>query len=267
MMRALWTAGLGMNAQQLNVDVISNNLANVNTTAYKRQRPEFKDLLYETMDRAYVLNNSGKPVNLQVGHGTTISATARDYSPGNYENTGNYLDFAVNGEGFFMVRGPKGDINYTRDGSFKVSVTDDGTKLVTSEGYPVLDDTGNDIILSINPSELQVSESGELSYMDKTTSTSVSLGQTIGVVQFPNQEGLESIGSNLYATTSATGTPISNADAENKSVVMQKYLESSNVQIVDEMVKLIVAQRAYEINSKAVQSADEMLGMANNLRR
>ncbi len=267
MMRALWTAGLGMSAQQMNVDVISNNLANVNTTGYKKERPEFKDLLYQTMDRAYMLNGSGKPVNLQVGLGTTISATARDFAPGNFENTGNNLDMAIDGDGFFMIRGPKGDINYTRTGNFKVSISEDGNKLVTSDGYPVLDEAGNDIFLTVSPSALDISDNGELSYMDKATGTSVSLGQTIGIVQFPNQQGLESIGSNLYAATSACGEPIYNADSEEPAIIKQKFLESSNVQIVDEMVKLIIAQRAYEINSKAVQSADEMLGMANNLRR
>lgn len=267
MMRALWTAGLGMTGQQFNVDVISNNLANVNTTSYKKERAEFKDLLYETMDRAYVLNDSGKPVNLQVGHGSTVVATVKDFSPGNFEKTDNPLDFAIDGNGFFMVKGPKGDIVYTKDGSFKLSVTEEGNMLTTSEGYPVLDDTGSEIIFSVSPSKLQISGDGELSYTDSATGTTVPLGQRIGLVQFPNVQGLESIGGNLYAMTSASGEPVNDMDTDDRSVIMQSYLESSNVQVVEEMVKLIVAQRAYEINSKAVQSADEMLGIANNLRR
>ncbi|MDP4093808.1 MAG: flagellar basal-body rod protein FlgG [Bacillota bacterium] len=267
MMRALWTAGLGMNAQQMNVDVISNNLANVNTTSYKTERAEFKDLLYETMQRASLMNGSGKPVNLQVGLGTTVSDTERDFSPGNMENTGNPLDFAINGEGFFTVQGPKGDTEYTKDGSFKISVTDGGNMLTTSDGYPVLDDTGNPIVFTINPNDLQVNENGELGYMDPTAKTYVSLGQNLGIVQFPNKEGLLNEGGNLYSATSASGDPVADSEQDDKSLVMQKFLESSNVQIVNEMVKLIVAQRAYETNSKAVQSADEMLGMANNLRR
>ena len=121
MMRALWTAASGMLAQQMNVDVISNNLANVNTTAYKKERIEFKDLLYETMDRARVLADGGKPVNLQVGHGTTAVATLKDFQSGSPEETGNPLDFFIDGDAFFMIQGPTGDINYTRDGSFKIS--------------------------------------------------------------------------------------------------------------------------------------------------
>ena len=121
-------------------------LSNVNTTGYKTERAEFKDLLYETIERANVLNGSGKPVNLQVGHGTAVMATVKNYGPGNVEKTDNPLDFAIDGEGFFTVQGPKGDVVYTRDGSFKVSVTEEGKKLTTSDGYSVLDDTGNKIV-------------------------------------------------------------------------------------------------------------------------
>lgn len=266
MMRALWTAGSGMTAQQLNVDVISNNLANVNTTGYKKQRVEYEDLLYETLARANVLDGNGKPVNLQVGHGTTAVATARSFTPGNLDKTDNPLDFAIDGDGFFMVQGPKGQINYTRDGSFKLSPVDGGNKLVSSDGFPVLDDSGNEIIFNIDTSKLNVSSDGEFSYMDENGET-VSLGQKLGLVKFENPAGLESIGMNLYATTSASGQPILDSELGDKSVVCQKFLESSNVQVVEEMVRLIIAQRAYEINSKAIQSADEMLQLANNLRR
>jgi len=268
MMKALWTAGSGMIAQQFNVDVISNNLANVNTTAYKKDRAEFKDLLYETMERAYVLEGNGRPVNLQVGHGTTVSATVKDFRTGSFERTDNPLDFAIDGDGFFTVLGPNGEVVYTRDGSFKLSVSDYEVKLTTSDGYPVLDDMGNEIIFSsdFNVSKLIVSTDGELSYIDET-GTPVSLGQTLGIVSFPNRHALENIGGNLYAWTSACGEPIYNYDALNKSMVNQNFLESSNVQVVEEMVKLIVAQRAYELSSKAIQSADEMLSQANNLKR
>ena len=267
MMRALWTAGSGMIAQQFNVDTISNNLANVNTTAYKKMRAEFKDLLYDTLERAYLLNNTGKPVNLQVGHGATVSATARSFAQGNFEKTDNPLDVAINGDAFFTVRGPKGDVIYTKDGSFKVTVTEEGKKLTTSEGYYVLDDAGNDIIIDVDLSKLKISENGDLSYFDDASGATVSLGQKIGLVQFPNVQGLENIGGNFYARTPAAGDPVNDSEQANRSLLMQGFLESSNVQVVEEMVKLIVAQRAYEINSKAIQSADEMLGMANNLRR
>lgn len=266
MMRALWTAGSGMKAQQFNVDVISNNLANVNTTSYKKQRAEFKDLLYETLGRAYMLEGMGKPVNLQVGHGTMPVATVKDFSMGPMEMTNNPLDFAIEGDAFFMVLGPRGDIVYTRDGSFKLSITDEGKKLTTADGYPVLDDMGSEIIFNVDVSKLEVSTEGELSYRDET-GVMVPLGQRIGLVKFENREGLESIGRNLYAETSASGYPIPDGEIGEKSVLHQKFLEASNVQVVEEMVKLIVAQRAYELNSKAIQSSDEMLGMANNLRR
>lgn len=266
MMRALWTAASGMIAQQFNVDVISNNLSNVNTTAYKKERVEFKDLLYETMDRARVIDGQGKPVNLQVGHGTTAVATVKNFESGNPEQTGGVLDFAIDGEGFFMVQGPKGDINYTRDGSFKISISEAGKMLTTSDGFPVLDDTGNTIIIGVDLSKLKVSQEGDLSYIDENGIT-VPLGQRLGVVKFENREGLESIGRNLYAANEATGAPIPDAEYGSLSLINQGFLESSNVQTVEEMVKLIVAQRAYELSSKAIQSSDEMLGIANNLRR
>jgi len=269
-MRALWTAGSGMKAQQFNVDVISNNLANVNTTGYKKERVEFKDLLYETMGRAYVLDGSGKPVNLQVGHGTAVSATVRNFDSGNVDKTDSTLDFAIEGEGFFTVLGPKGSVQYTKDGSFKISVTEDGLrKLTTSDGYAVLDDSEQEIVFDseVDISKFVVSTQGLMSYIDKEGAT-VSLDQTIGVVNFPNKYALEAIGRNLFSKNSATGEPIqANEDTAGKSLINQGFLEASNVQVVDEMVKLIIAQRAYEINSKAIQSSDDMLQIANNLRR
>lgn len=266
MMRALWTAASGMKAQQYYVDVIANNLANVNTTSFKKDRVEFKDLLYETMDRARVLDGDSKPVNLQVGHGTNIVATTKDFAKGNFEKTDNPLDFAIDGEGFFTVLGPTGRTAYTRDGSFKISVTEDGNKLTTADGLQVLDQNGNEIFLDMDISKLSVSSSGDLSYTDETGSI-VELGQAIGLVKFPNRFGLESIGKNLYYDNSATGQPVADTEMGDKSSIIQNFVESSNVQVVEEMVKLIAAQRAYEINSKAIQSSDEMLGIANNLRR
>ena len=266
MMNSLWTAASGMQAQQLTVDVISNNLANVNTTAFKKDRVEFKDLLYDTLDRASMLNNQGKPVNLQVGHGTTAVATVKDFTEGSPQETGNPLDFYIDGEGFFTVQGPKGDVNYTRDGSFKTTVTDQGKMLTTSDGYPVLDDTGNPIIFSSDMSSFTVAQDGTITYTDSTGAT-VPLGQTIGIVNFENRSGLESIGDNLYASNDATGDPVPDADSSTKSLINQNFLEASNVQTVEEMVNLIEAQRAYELNSKAIQSTDDMMSMANNLRK
>ncbi|AUG56080.1 MAG TPA: flagellar basal-body rod protein FlgG [Ruminiclostridium sp.] len=266
MMRALWIASSGMKAQQFNVDVISNNLSNVNTTGYKKERAEFKDMLYETLTRASVLDGEGRPVNLQVGHGAVTAATSKNFQMGNLERTDNPLDFAIDGDGFFMVAGRGGEIVYTRDGSFKISVTDFGNMLTTSDGYPVLDENGMEIIIDVDISRLSVREDGELSYTDEEGNV-VSLGQRIGLVKFPNRYGLESIGNNNYAITPASGQPVPDDQMGKRSSIRQNFLESSNVQVVEEMVKLIVAQRAYEINSKAIQSADDMLGIANNLKR
>jgi flagellar basal-body rod protein FlgG len=266
MMRALWTAASGMHAQQTTVDVIANNLANVNTVAYKKQRIEFKDLLYETLDRARVLPEGGKPVNLQVGHGTMMVATVRDFGKGSPEETGNLLDFYIDGDAFFMVEGPSGEILYTRDGSFKISMTDMGKMLTTSDGYAVLDETGLPIILDFELSALQVSQNGEITYRDED-GLSVPTGQYIGLVCFENRNGLEAVGRNFYRATQAAGEPVLSIESMQTSILMQNFLEASNVKTVEEMVKLIVAQRAYELNSKAIQSSDEMLGIANNLRR
>lgn len=250
----------------MTVDVISNNLANVNTTAYKKQRIEFKDLLYETMDRARVLEEGGKPVNLQVGHGTMAAATVRDFEKGSPEETGNPLDLYIDGDAFFMIQGPNDEINYTRDGSFKLSITDEGKMLTTSDGYAVLDESGQPIIFDADLSDLTISQNGEICYTDEDGAT-VSTGQYIGLVYFDNKNGLEAIGRNLYRATEAAGEPVLAADSTQTSMIMQNYLESSNVKTVEEMVKLIVAQRAYELSSKAIQSSDEMLSIANNIKR
>ncbi len=266
MMRALWTSASGMLAQQMNVDVIANNLANVNTTAYKKERIEFKDLLYETMSRGYVMEDGGRPVNLQVGHGTTAVATLKDFETGSPEETGNPLDFFIDGEAFFMVQGPTGEVNYTRDGSFKVSITDMGKMLTTSEGYAVLDEMETPIYIDVDLSQLKVSQNGEVSYIDED-GLYIPTGQIIGLVYFENRAGLESMGGNLYEETQASGFPIMAMESAQVSLLNQNFIESSNVKTVEEIVKLIVAQRAYELNSKAIQSSDEMLSIANNLKR
>ena len=267
MMRALWTAGLGMMSQQFNVDVISNNLANVNTTAYKEERAMFKDLLYETMERAHILENQGTPVNLQVGSGAVPVATVRNFETGSFEKTDGALDFAIDGDAFFMVLGPRGQINYTRDGNFHLSMTEMGKMLTTADGYPVLDEFESEIYLDdIDISSLNVTEEGDLTYTDEDGLV-VPLGYRIGLVKFENREGLEKIGANLYGMTSASGMPLRDDEFGKRSILLKGYLEASNVQVVEEMVKLIVAQRAYELNSKAVQASDEMIGMANALKR
>jgi flagellar basal-body rod protein FlgG len=266
MMRSLWTAASGMKAQQFNVDVISNNLSNVNTTGFKKERVEFKDILYETIESAYNVNGTGQPVSLQVGHGAVAIATVKNFLPGNFERTDNPLDFAIDGNGFFAVEGPKGDVVYTRDGSFKITVNENGKQLTTADGFPVLDDFGNPIYFDVDLNKINVSPQGGFSYVDED-GVAIDLGFKLGLVKFENINGLESMGGNFYVQTSASGQPLINEDVGKLSTVQQFFLESSNVQVVEEMVKLIVAQRAYELSSKAIQTSDEMLSLANNLKR
>jgi flagellar basal-body rod protein FlgG len=268
MLRSLSTAGQGMLAQQLNIDVISNNLANVNTTGFKKERLEFKDMLYETMQKAYMLDGGGKPVNLQVGLGVAAVATVKNFATGNFEKTDNPLDFAIEGEGFFKVKGAKGDTVYTRDASFKVSLSPEGNKITTSEGYPVLDENDQEILLNnFNVSEMIVSNTGEVNYLDKETGSVNPTGQKFGLVKFQNKFGLESIGNNFYGVTTASGAPVADGELGERTTINQNFLEASNVQVVEEMIKLIVAQRAYDVNSKSIQTADDMLNTANNLKR
>ena len=273
MMRSLWTAASGMITQQHNVDSISNNLANVNTVGYKKERMEFKPLLYETMKRADLdpANQKGSPVNLQVGHGVRPIAVSRLFTMGNLQRTDNPQDFAIEGDGFFMVQRDYDSVFYTKDGSFKLSPMEDGSlMLVTSEGYPILG-VDDDIII-IPPdvvfTDINVDDTGAFFYVDEFGAL-VNLDIQIKMVQFPNPQGLEGIGSNLLAQTIASGRPLSEADGEvnRKSRLIQGALEMSNVQVADEMISLIVAQRAYDLNSKAINTSDDMLQTANNLKR
>lgn len=271
MMRALWTAASGMTSQQMNVDTISNNLSNVNTTAYKKERMEFKSLLYQTMKTANEDPAHTRPVNLQVGHGVRPIATARAFTQGNVTSTGSALDLAIDGQGFFAIQMGEDNIAYTKDGSFKLSVNEDGEQmLVTSEGYPLLDvsDTPINIPEEVAISSLQIDRDGNLSYINPEGDIE-ELDIRIDVVQFSNVQGLEAIGGNLFKRTPASGEPIkeSEGDVTVSSGLIQGFLERSNVSVADEMVDLIVAQRAYELNSKAIQTADDMLQNANNLKR
>ncbi len=260
-MRALWTAASGMKAQQLNVDTISNNLANVNTTGYKKQRVEFKDLFYETLNK----NNDSRPVNLEIGHGVMPMATMRSFERGSFEQTNNDLDFAVDGEGFFVVRDANDNWSYTKDGSFKLSVDDGGgTYLTTSDGYYVQGDVG-DIEFGDDVKEITVNEFGMINVIRQGEEEPEEIGQLM-LVRFANPAGLEGLGKNLYKETPASGEFFEGFEGD-AGKIMQGFLESSNVAVVEEMVKLITAQRAYEVNSKSIQTADQMLEQANNLRR
>lgn len=271
MMRSLWTAASGMTAQQVSIDTISNNLANVNTTGYKKETTEFKSLLYQTIQEQSTDNEgNAKPVGIQVGLGVRNSAITSQYTQGTMTETGNQFDFAVQGDGFFMVKLPDGTTGYTRNGSFQLALGTDGLTLATSEGYPVLDSTGNPIVLesTINTSDLTFDQYGKLLYKD-ANGNDTEMGIQIGLANFNNPAGLNKESSSILTQTAASGEPrIQGTDANLKpSKIFNKYLESSNVQAVDEMVSLIVTQRAYEFNSKAITASDEMLQQANNLRR
>ncbi|WP_425447997.1 flagellar basal-body rod protein FlgG [Dethiothermospora halolimnae] len=265
MNRSLWTAASGMRGQQLNIDTISNNLANVNTTSYKKQRVEFKDLLYSTIKRTNLNDNQGRPVNLEVGHGVMPVATTKDFANGSPVETQNPLDVAIDGGGFFAVATPNEEIRFTRDGSFKLSVDDGERILTTSEGYYILTEDEDVITVEEGMTDLNVDQLGNVTARNEDGEIE-ELGR-LAIIDFPNPQGLLSDGSNLYKTTEATGEPIFVEADQMKSKVLQGYLESSNVQIVEEMVKMITAQRAYEINSKSIQTTDEMMQQANNLKR
>ncbi|WP_099469160.1 flagellar basal-body rod protein FlgG [Konateibacter massiliensis] len=270
MLRTLWTAASGMTAQQTAVDTIANNLANVNTTGYKSESAEFKSLLYQTIQtKTTSANGENKPIGAQVGLGVRNSSITSHYTQGALTETGTNSDLAVSGDGFFAVRGEDGNTYYTRNGSFQFGLGANGIILATSEGYPVLNSAGNVISVpaTYNAANITVDTSGQLFYKN-ADGTTTNLNVKVGLYQFSNPAGLLKQGDSLYQVSDASGAAINEATNANvtKSKVVQGYLEASNVEIADEMVNLIVAQRAYEMNSKAIQSADTMMQQANNLR-
>ena len=260
MIRALYSAAAGMTSQQLNLDVISNNLANVNTTGFKKSKIEFQDLLYQTARSAGAEQGGGTqlPTGLQVGHGSRAIATSKIFTTGELTQTGERLDLALQGDGFFEVQLPNGTRAYTRDGAFKTA--SDG-RVTTSEGLVL---QGGFQPIPAGTSAISIAPNGEVTLKGANGNTSF----RIQTVRFANPSGLESVGRNLYRETNASGTPENGNPGENGfGEVQQGYLELSNVKVVEEMVNMMVAQRAYEINSKAVQAADEMMQQGNNLRR
>lgn len=262
MMRALWTAGTGMVAQQANIDVISNNLANVNTTGFKKSRTDFQDLMYQTIRQAGATTgpDTQLPTGIQVGHGVRQVATQKIYTLGNFQSTGNQLDVAIEGDGFFQITMPDGTLNYTRDGAFK---RDSAGRMVTSEGY-VLEPQ---ITIPEGTTEISISSDGRVTATIPNQTAGQDLGQ-IQLARFINPAGLESVGRNLLKETAASGAPVvSNPGSDGAGTLVQKYLEMSNVQVVEEMVNMIVAERAYEMNSKAITTCDSMLEVAANLKR
>ncbi|MGP8202015.1 MAG: flagellar basal-body rod protein FlgG [Limisphaerales bacterium] len=260
MLRALYSAATGMEAQQLNLDVISNNLANVNTTGYKKSKIEFQDLLYENirMPGAEQGNGLQLPTGVNIGHGTRVVATNQVFTEGELTQTGERLDVAIQGDGFFQVTMPDGTLAYTRDGSFKVNAQGDVT---TSDGLTVQNGFQP---IPAGTTAVNISANGQVT----TTTSTGSQNFQVTLVRFANPAGLQNIGHNLYLETTASGTPeTGNPDENGYGSLQQGYLEMSNVSVVEEMVNMIVAQRAYEVNSKAVQASDEMMQQSNNLKR
>ncbi len=271
MVRSLWTAATGMIAQQTNIDTIANNLSNVNTQGYKTQVNEFKTLLYQTLQsRTTSANGEEKPIGAQVGLGVRNSAITTIFKQGNPMASESETDFMIEGKGFFAVRGADGGTYYTRNGNFQFAIANNGYMLANSDGLPVLSSAGQPIVLNNNyiPTNITVDKDGRICYPD-ANNVPQPIGIAIGVYQFNNPAGLDRLENTLYAVSDASGQPINEAtnNAVEKSKVHQKYLEGSNVQVVDEMVNMIVAQRAYELNSKAITTSDEMLQQANNLKR
>lgn len=272
MMRALYTAASGMKAQQTNLDVISNNLANVNSTGYKTSTAEFKSLLYQTLQtRSTSANGDAKPIGAQVGTGTRNASITTQFRQGPLLETANPFGFGIEGEGFFSVMGADGETYYTRNGNFQMAISTGGFMLCTTEGYPVLDSDGMPIEFdkdTYEVSKLVVTSDGIFCYPDEQNNLQ-SLGIRIGVHQVTNPAGFDSVGSTMFKVTDASGEAVEEMDnpALKRSVIRQGRVEGSNVQVADEIVNMIVAQRAYEINSKAIQASDEMLGQANGLRR
>ena len=263
MQRSLYTAATGMQAQQLNVDVTSNNLANVSTAGFKKSRADFHDLMYQTLQAPGMASSEETmvPTGRQVGHGVRTAAIQRIFLQGDYMQTGNELDWAIDGKGFLQVLTPDGETAYTRAGSLKLDV--DG-RIVNSDGYVVLPE----ITVPDDTVQINVGTDGTVTAVQSGDRGAVTeLGQ-VQLAYFANQAGLEAMGRTLYRATEASGDAIIGTPGEDGlGTITQGFLEMSNVDVVDEMVALIVGQRAYEVNSKAVQTSDQMLQTVNNLKR
>jgi flagellar basal-body rod protein FlgG len=266
MVRSLWTGAAGMIGQQANIDVISNNLANVNTHGYRKQRADFEDLIYQTVRVAGTpaTEDTVVPVGVQMGHGVKLADTQRVFSQGNLQQTEVATDMAIAGDGFFRIQMYDGSWAYTRNGNFKV---DSDGRMVNSNGYWLLPD----MVMpeGFLPDKITVTQTGRVSVVVPQIHPSepVDVGQ-IELYRFANPVGLTAVGENLFKMTQASGDPIAGVPGkEGMGTIAHKFLEMSNVQVVQEMVNMIVAQRAYEFNSKAIQTSDNMLGTATSLKR
>ncbi|MBI5429606.1 MAG: flagellar basal-body rod protein FlgG [Nitrosomonadales bacterium] len=254
MIRSLWISKTGLDAQQTQMDVISNNLANVSTSGFKRSRAVFEDLLYQTLRQpgAQSSQQTQLPSGLQIGTGVRPVASERIHTQGNLQLTGNQLDVAIQGAGFFQVQMPDGTTAYTRDGSFQM---DSQGQLVTASGFPIQPA----LTIPANALNVSIGRDGIVSVTQAGVAAPVQVG-SLQVATFINPAGLQSMGDNLYQETASSGTPATNVPGTNGSGLLnQSYVETSNVNVVEELVNMIQTQRAYEINSKAIQTSDQML--------
>jgi flagellar basal-body rod protein FlgG len=261
MIKSLNTAATGMQAQQTNMDTIAHNIANVSTTGFKKHRAEFEDLLYQTIKDpgAATGANSVSPTGVQVGLGVKTAAIHKDFTQGSTNITNAPFDMEIEGKGFFMIKMPNGQIGYTRDGSFKKSAEG---RLVNNNGYAL----EPEIVIPPDATHVEIAGNGQVYVITNNTATPENVGQ-IQVSNFVNPAGLRSLGKNLFFPTPASGDPQVGTPGENQhGAIAQGQLETSNVSIVNEMVEMIRAQRAYETNSKVVQSADQMLQTINTIR-
>jgi flagellar basal-body rod protein FlgG len=262
MFRALWTSASGMTAQQTNLDVISHNMTNVNTVGFKKMRATFQDLVYQTIREpgAPTSPTTRNPSGFQIGLGAYVSDTYGIFTQGNTFQTGNQLDIAIQGDGFFKVVLPDGTIAYTRNGQFRL---DAEGRIVNSDGYPL----DPEIAIPVDAISVGIGADGTVSVLRQGANAVEEVGR-IELAKFVNPAGLRRIGNNLFIQTDASGEPvIDNPGNQGLGTLLQGYLESSNVNIVEEMVNLIIAQRAFEFNTKGITAADEMLGQTANLRR
>ncbi len=262
MIRALFTAASGMRAQQLNVDVIANNLANTNTTGFKSSRADFQDLMYQTLREAGASSSSQTeiPTGIQIGLGSRPAAVQRLFLQGSLQQTQNQLDIAIDGDGFFQILQLNGDVTYTRAGAFKL---DSQGRVVNSDGFPL----EPEVTIPGDAISITIGDDGIVSVLQPGNTTSQQVGQ-IRLVNFANAAGMSGQGRGLFQPTTASGEPVEGIPgSDGLGMLTQGFLEVSNVSVVEEMVNLIIGQRAYEINSRAIQAADEMLQTATNIRR
>lgn len=262
MLRSLFIAATGMEAQKLNIDVIANNLANVNTVGFKKSRSDFQELFYQDLKTPGATSAEGSeiPSGIQIGLGVRPVAVQKLFLQGDFANTGNSLDLVIEGDGFYQIMTPDGTIAYTRAGAFKL---DSEGRIVNSDGYPL----EPNITIPTDTLSITAGSDGKITVLQAGSPTPSEIGQ-IELARFINPGGLKSTGRNLYIPSAASGDPLlGTPGSEGFGTINQGFIELSNVNIVEEMVNMIVSQRAYEVNSKAIQTSDEMLQITNNLKK